>query len=669
MDEQTHLEVLLVEDEPAHVELIQRAFAARGESFHLTVAETTAGALKQIKTIAPSLIITDYILPDGQGTELILNTTGARPIPVIVMTSHGNERVAVDALKAGAMDYVVKSDASLADMPHIAERVLREWDNRIQRQKAEQELRYRVSELEAVNRISTALRSAMVVKEILPIVLDEALAALHAEVGMIWLYRQETTKLHPSCGRGWLAEKATEPIQYGKCVPGFVFVSGQMRISEDFIADPLASEEGAKKFKPGWGGAWMPVHTADQVVGVLLVAVPAPRRLSPEEIHLLSTVAEIAGNAIHRASLFEQTERSIRRLSALRTIDMAISASTDLNLSLSVLLTQAAILLDADAIAILQLNPLTQTLEVLAEKGFSAGQINKRPIRMGQGYAGIAALERRAINISDLSKVPQTNGSRFEMVRSEAFSAYHVTPLISRGYTKGVFEVFHRNPYQPGGEWSETMDTLAGQAAIAIENAGLFDELQKSNIQLRMAYDATIEGWSRALDLRDRETEGHTQRVTELTVQLARLMGLDEDALANIRRGALLHDIGKMGIPDAILNKPGPLTDEEWEIMRQHPVFAKTLISSIEYLRPAVDIPYSHHERWDGTGYPLGLKGEAIPLPARIFAVVDVWDALRSDRPYRTAWPMHKIDEYIRTQAQKHFDPQIVKLFLQKVAK
>ena len=179
-----------------------------------------------------------------------------------------------------------------------------------------------------------------------------------------------------------------------------------------------------------------------------------------------------------------------------------------------------------------------------------------------------------------------------------------------------------------------------------------------------MAYDATIEGWSRAMDLRDEETEGHTQRVTDLTLKLARLMGIRDDQLIHIRRGALLHDMGKLGIPDQILLKPGKLTDDEWVIMRKHPVYAYDMLSSIEYLRPALDIPYCHHEKWDGSGYPRGLKGEEIPLAARIFAVIDAWDALTSDRPYRKAWSREKTLAYIREQTGSHFDPQVVEVFL-----
>ena len=193
-------------------------------------------------------------------------------------------------------------------------------------------------------------------------------------------------------------------------------------------------------------------------------------------------------------------------------------------------------------------------------------------------------------------------------------------PLIAKGQVVGVLEVFHRAPLTAGPDWLRLLEALAGQAAIAIENAQMFEGMQRSNLELALAYDATIEGWSHALDLRDKETEGHTQRVTEMTVRLARAMGIADAELAHVRRGALLHDIGKMGVPDSILLKPGPLTEEEWVLMRQHPLFAYDLLSPIAYLRPALDIPYCHHEHWDGTGYPRGLKGEEIPLTARLFA-------------------------------------------------
>ena len=184
-----------------------------------------------------------------------------------------------------------------------------------------------------------------------------------------------------------------------------------------------------------------------------------------------------------------------------------------------------------------------------------------------------------------------------------------------------------------------------------------------------MAYDETLEGWALALEMRDMETRGHSDRVTNMTIRLAEEMGMRSEELVQVRRGALLHDIGKMGISDSILHKPAPLTEDEWEIMRRHPGNAYQMLSSIKYLQQALDIPYCHHEKWDGTGYPRGLQGDEIPLSARIFAIVDVWDALLSDRPYRKAWSREKTMEYIQGESEKHFDPVVVKVFMAMITK
>ena len=215
------------------------------------------------------------------------------------------------------------------------------------------------------------------------------------------------------------------------------------------------------------------------------------------------------------------------------------------------------------------------------------------------------------------------------------------------------------------------LSAFAEQAAMAIHNARLFDDLQvanknleAANAELQIAYEATLQGWVRALDLRDKETEGHTQRVTVLTQKLACKLDVPETDLVHIKRGALLHDIGKMGIQDGILLKPGKLTEEERELIKQHPILAYEMLRPIEFLKPAIEIPYCHHEKWDGTGYPRGLRGEQIPLAARIFSVVDVWDALTSVRPYRNPMERGEARQYIHEQSGTHFDPRVVDAFL-----
>ena len=190
------------------------------------------------------------------------------------------------------------------------------------------------------------------------------------------------------------------------------------------------------------------------------------------------------------------------------------------------------------------------------------------------------------------------------------------------------------------------------------------DQLESMHQELLVSYQKTIEGWVSALDLRDQETEGHTQRVTLKSVELAHAIGISDAELDHVRMGALLHDIGKLGIPDSILLKPGTLTVEEWKVMKMHTVYAHQWLTPIDFLKSAINIPYCHHEKWDGSGYPRGLKGEEIPIYARLFAIVDVWDALCSDRPYRAAMSEPEVLEYIKNDSGKHFDPSLVKIFI-----
>jgi PAS domain S-box-containing protein len=359
----------------------------------------------------------------------------------------------------------------------------------------------------------------------------------------------------------------------------------------------------------------------------------------------------------------QQIINQMERFQALRRIDMAINASLDLRVTLDILLDQVMLLLHVDAADVLLFNPITQMLEFSNGRGFRDIHLHKIRLRIGESYAGLAGLEKRPVLIPDFMAEKNRHGQS-PAIAGEQFASYFAVPLIAKGKVKGVLEVFQRRMINPNKDWIDFLEALAGQAAIAVDNATLFNELQRSNIELARAYEATLEGWSKALELRDQETQGHTQRVTDITVRLAIMMNVPEDMLIHIRRGALLHDIGKMGIPDSILLKPGPLTKEEWDIMHQHPVYAFNLLATIANLGPALEIPYSHHEKWDGSGYPQGLKGEQIPIAARIFAVVDVWDALRSDRPYRTAWPDARVIEYIHSESGKHFDPRVVDNFL-----
>jgi response regulator RpfG family c-di-GMP phosphodiesterase len=364
------------------------------------------------------------------------------------------------------------------------------------------------------------------------------------------------------------------------------------------------------------------------------------------------------------ARLQTELKRRFDQLRALHQIDSFIAGNLDLSATLGTILDHVILQLQVDAADILLLDPNAQLLQYSAGRGFRSLALQYTRLRLGEGYAGRAVLERRTLFIQNLSK-EDAFLVKAPLLKNEGFVAYLGVPLIARGNIKGVLELFHRTSLEPDEEWMAFLEIVAGQAAIAIDNADLFNGLQRSNHELSRAYDATLEGWSQTLDMRDRETEGHTRRVTETTLRLAEDLGVEQSQLAHIRRGALLHDIGKMGVPDSILLKPGRLTPEEWAVMRKHPVYAYNLLSLIEFLRPAIDIPYCHHEKWNGKGYPRGLKADEIPIAARIFAVADVWDALCSDRPYRRAWPETQARQYIRSLSGIHFDPRVVELFFE----
>lgn len=397
-------------------------------------------------------------------------------------------------------------------------------------------------------------------------------------------------------------------------------------------------------------------HKNGQIIDVLMSSTP----IDPDDLTIGVTFTAL--DITERKSAEIRLKRQFQRLAALNKIDAAITGNLSLDHTIDILLEQTVRQLNIDAAAILLYKPPTQTLEYYAFHGFTQNLALTGSIRLGQKFAGRVALERHTILASDGDENFQTYTQIFA---NESFRSYCGIPLITKGQVKGVLEVFDRRLLSAHEDWLSFLETLAGQAAIAIDNDELVENLERSNLELRLAYNTTLEGWARALELRDFETRGHSQSVTELTIQLARSVGIPEETLVHVQRGALLHDIGKMGIPDQILLKNGPLDDDEWEIMRQHPVYAYEMLAAIEFLRPALDIPHYHHEKWDGSGYPHGLKGKAIPLAARVFTVVDVWDALSSDRPYRAAWPEDDVLTYIREGRGTYFDPKVVDAFLQ----
>ena len=523
----------------------------------------------------------------------------------------------------------------------------------------------RLFEMESINRISIALRIAQTLEDMLPRLLEETLKLFNLDAGAIWLHEPGTGLLNQVVAKGWLGQIKQTSLSPDQGIVGRTFSNAKVYRSSNFNRDAVLKMTKNGFSSAEWGGVCVPILATNETIGVLVVSTMDPSMIKRREINLLSTISEIAGNALHRAALHERTERQVRRLTALRDVDTAIASSFDLRVTLSLLIDQIIAQLEVDAANVMLFDPNTQILSYAAGRGFRSSEFSKMNVRIGDGLCGKVILERKIIESNNILADPRCTRKR--TFANEDFKVYYGVPLLAKGQIKGVLEIFNRTHLTPSPGWLEFMQTLAGQAAIAIDSAQLFNNLQRSNQELAMAYDTTLEGWGKALELRDKKTEGHTQRVADLTLRLAKVLGFKGDELVHIRRGALLHDIGKMGIPDEILLKPGPLSEAEWEIMRLHPQYAHDLLFPISFLRPALDIPYYHHERWDGSGYPHGLKGEEIPLAARIFAVVDVWDALLSDRPYRVAQTGETTHQYLKENSGKLFDPEVVAQFLRIV--
>ncbi|MBI5305196.1 MAG: GAF domain-containing protein [Chloroflexi bacterium] len=409
----------------------------------------------------------------------------------------------------------------------------------------------------------------------------------------------------------------------------------------------------------------VPMLYGGELIGVLTVVElgASSRRFTEADMHLLALFAGLAASVVRNTRLFQETRTRAEQLALVYDAGLALNSVLQPKAQLEFLFNITMQALHADRAEFLRYERTSDSLRVEMAIGFSEqtqrdlSKLNL-PLSSPQGVTAWVGRSRLPLYLPNVHVEP-----RWIRVDPEVSAGLWV-PVETDHHLLGVLAVLstHTDAFTPEDE--RLLVLFANQVAVAMENARLFQDSENSRRELERAYDATLEGWSRALDLRDEETKGHTQRVTDLTVRLARAMKLSEEQIEHIRRGALLHDIGKMAIPDRILFKPGPLTNDEWLIMQRHPSYANKFISPIAYLRPSLDIPYCHHERWDGKGYPRGLKGEDIPLAARIFAVVDVWDALLSQRPYREPWSVEQVLSHIASLSGTHLDPHVVHLFL-----
>ncbi|MCP4897764.1 MAG: GAF domain-containing protein [bacterium] len=516
-------------------------------------------------------------------------------------------------------------------------------------------------ELEAIATLAAALRKTKDRPQMVSVLLDQTIKLLGAHGAALATQEQHRSEIEFELARGAWGELVEGRFAASRTLSGQVLATGEPFIGTaaevaDRLAFPAIASETSHL-------AAVPLTVEDRSIGVLWIG--RENSITTSDLRVLTAIADMAASALRRIGLHAETRLRLQRLHALRSVDLAITTSHDLQVVFDVLLEQLLGQIDTDAASILRRITGEKDFVTVASRGKNIPELPEY-VSSTVGLAAQVGATRRTLRVEQLVHQPLIG--RESTLEKAGFTTYIGFPLVASGELRGVLELFHRGPLELDPEKDAFLETLAWQAAIAVDGACLVEELQVSNLDLAEAYDTTLEGWARALELRDQETEGHTRRVAELAVKLARTLGVAEAELTHIKRGALMHDIGKMAIPDRVLLKPGPLDDAEWEIMRQHPQYAVDMLAPIEYLRPALVIPFGHHERWDGSGYPKGLQGKDIPLPARMFAVIDVWDALCSDRPYRQAWPAEKVTSYISEYAGSLFDPDIVERFLKLVS-
>jgi putative nucleotidyltransferase with HDIG domain len=698
--------ILVVDDRPANRQYLVTLLGYSGH--RLLEAENGAEALVVARAERPDLIITDILMPVMDGYEFareLRETPDFDSTPVIFYTATYQAREARSLAEAAGVQYVLTKPAEPQAILDLVTTALGEIPAPARSTKAvtgqildplqvvSAKLTAKMGELGGLSaRLSELIELGMEIgaerhpRLMLEKFCESARKILNAEYAAVGILAKDGLTLEHFITSGMDPETVARlgPPPTGKGMLGALLDEHRAIRLRDLRADPrsVGFPPGHPLMRSFLGVA---IGTSLQIYGNLyLTEKIGAEEFSEEDERLALTLAAQVAVAYENAHLYYDIQRhaaslqieiserrkaeariasQLQRLSALRTIDLVIATSFDLRVTLEIILQHVVTQLQVDAAAILTYHEALTELEFAAGHGFRGSAISRLRLRLGEDYAGRAALERRLVHIPDLSR-DEHRLARAELIDGEEFISFYAVPLVAKEKIMGVLEIFHRSPLDPDPDWLNFLQTLAGQTAIAIDNAELFNRLQRTNSDLVRAYDATIEGWSRALDLRDKETEGHTQRVTEMAMELASAMGIGEAELVHIRRGALLHDIGKMGVPDQILLKPEPLTEEEWEIMRRHPQYAYEMLSPIDFLHPALEIPYCHHEKWDGSGYPRGLKGERIPFAARIFSVVDVWDAVRSDRPYRPAWTQEKALEHIRSLSGTYFDPKVVEIFL-----
>ncbi len=407
-----------------------------------------------------------------------------------------------------------------------------------------------------------------------------------------------------------------------------------------------------------------PILINDQVIGIIHVSFDHNRAVVSDYLSFLTRTANIVAICLKKAYLLQHSEAHVKKLASLQRVQQIILDNLSLPTTLDMMVDQVVTELGVDAVNILYLHPGLKSLRSISKKGFRQKVFRDSGQEIGEGLAGRAALSKNIVHVRNLANSTENINRSLEF-STEKFVTYFGVPLLVKDRLVGVLEIFNRKAIDPETYWVDLLKLIAGLVAVAIDLQNLTNDLERSRKKIAVAFDGVIMGWATALELRGIEAEGHAIRTQDLASRLAEKIGISGSALEDIRQGSLLHDIGKMGIPDEVLLKGSILNAEEMKLVGRHPVDAFELLESVDVLKGALDIPLYHHERWDGEGYPYGIEGEEIPLSARVFAVVDVWDAMQTDRPYRKAFSRTEALGHLEGQAGKHFDPVVLKAFIE----
>jgi len=727
------LDVLIIEDNPDDAFLVSS-----------TISKTYPGA-KFVEAASRrdfdaalnsghefDIILSDWALPQFSGMEALAKVKESGiTAPFIIVSGKIGEEAAIDAIKQGAYDYILKEN--LSRLPTAIKHALRQRESEEQASRDQAHITLQARALEMAPVAIVLLNRDKVVEFVNPafekltgFTVDEVTGknvsafCLHSdcldfserpegkgeddedsltvieqkkdgtlyfeeqklypvadpdgEINHFILIKQNITATEQAkedlalqIGYNAATRQARTPEALCNATISFIKEqSAKMHVGICLYTNGLVTEE--KWFgetmtdaRPGSGVFVHEIALADEKIGKVVFSVERQGPYDNEK--LFNSEASQFEMALVRLVIQQRTTAQMRHLSFLKLITRTISTVMDFDEVMKPLLIQTRIMLNGDAVTLYLFDKQHHSFVSRVSEGYTTTLIQNAVVPMGQANVGTAAEKQQITIAASLEDIDP--GTEFgKLIAEEGFRSQYCVPIIIGGKPFGVLEIFQRKIFTPTPEWLNLFDAIATQMGLALDYNNLYDELQKAYLELEQSYEATLEGWSAAMDVRDQETEGHSKRVASLAIMLAQKIGLSKAEIENIRRGALLHDIGKLGVPDSILLKNGTLTEAEWSVMRRHPQLAYDFLSKVPYLQKSLDIPRYHHEKWDGTGYPSGLKGEQIPLAARLFSVIDVYDALTSDRPYRKAWPEPQAKTYLLEHAGSQFDPAIVGVFL-----